>query len=55
MTDVFRTLIVPAALAPLARALGAGLSPAGVGMFVVPLSATGNTLRLDRRHRARVC
>ena len=29
MTDVFRTLIVPAALTPLARALAAGLSSEG--------------------------
>lgn len=41
MSTVFLTMIVPAALAPLARALAAGLSPAGAGMFVVPLSPTG--------------
>lgn len=36
-----RTMIVPAALAPLARALAAGLSPAGEGMFVVGAAPTG--------------
>lgn len=41
MTDVFRTMIVTAADAPLARTLAAGLSPGGVGMFVVGLSPTG--------------
>lgn len=41
MSDVFRTMIVPADLAPLARALAAGLSPGGVDMFLVPLSPTG--------------
>jgi hypothetical protein len=41
MTDIHRTMIVPAALAPLARALAAGLSPGGVGMWVVGLSPTG--------------
>jgi len=39
--DIHRTMIVPAALAPLARALAAGLSPGGVGMFVTGLSPTG--------------
>jgi hypothetical protein len=34
-------MIVPAALAPLARALAAGLSPGGVGMWVTGLSPTG--------------
>lgn len=38
----FATMIVPAAQAPLARALAAALSPAGVGMFVVGLSADGD-------------
>ena len=41
MTDIHRTMIVPAALAPLARALAAGLSPGGVGMFTTGLSPTG--------------
>ena len=41
MADINRTMIVPAALAPLARALAAGLSPGGVGMFVTELSPTG--------------
>lgn len=40
--STFQTLIVTAALAPLARALAAGLSPAGGGgMFVVGLSSNG--------------
>lgn len=42
MTWAFRTMIVPAALAELARALAAGLSPAGVGMFTSGLSADGS-------------
>jgi len=41
MADVFRTMIVTAELAPLARALAAGLSPRGAGMFTTGLSATG--------------
>lgn len=40
--DTFRTMIVPAAQAPLARGLGAGLSPGGSGMFTTGLSASGN-------------
>ena len=39
--DIKRTMIVPAALAPLARALAAGLSPGGVGMWRTGLSPTG--------------
>lgn len=42
MTDVFRTLILPAASAPLARALGAGLSPGGANMFETGLSSSGS-------------
>lgn len=42
MTDVFRTMIVPANLVALARGLGAGLSPGGVGMFTTGLSANGS-------------
>lgn len=42
MTDVFRTIIIPASLAGLARALAAGLSPGGAGMFTSGLSATGS-------------
>lgn len=41
MTDIMRTMIIPAALAPLARALAAELSPGGVGMFTTGLSPTG--------------
>lgn len=44
MTYTFRTMIVPAALAPLARALAAGLSPeAGAGMWQVALAPDGAT------------
>lgn len=43
MSVVHRTLIVPASLTPLARALAAGLSPGGVGMFTTALDgATPN-------------
>jgi hypothetical protein len=42
MTDTFRTMIVPAAHVDLARALGAGLSPGGAGMFTTGLSASGS-------------
>lgn len=41
MTDTFCTMVIPAAWAPLARALAKGLSAAGVGMFETPLSPTG--------------
>ena len=41
MADVFRTIIVTASMAPLARALAAGLSPRGAGMFTTGLSDTG--------------
>lgn len=41
MTDVFRTLIVPAADAPLVREIAASFGPGGVGMFTTPLSASG--------------
>ena len=43
MTYVQRCLIVPAAYAPLARALCAGVAPggSGLGMFTTGLSATG--------------
>lgn len=33
MMNILRTILIPTALAPLARALAAGLSPAGAGMF----------------------
>jgi hypothetical protein len=39
--NTFRTMIVPAPLASLARALGAGLSSGGAGMFTTGLSANG--------------
>jgi hypothetical protein len=40
MPKVFKTMIVAAAIAPLARQLAAQL-PSGAGMFVAPYSATG--------------
>jgi len=42
MADLFRTLIVRAADAPLSRAIAAGFGPGGVGMWTTPLSATGS-------------
>jgi hypothetical protein len=39
--DLFRTIIVTAADAPLARAIAAGFGPGGVGMWITPLSASG--------------
>lgn len=42
--NIFRTIIIPASLTPLARALGAGLSPAGDGMFITPLYDATNTV-----------
>jgi hypothetical protein len=41
MPDAFRTMIVPADLVELARALAGSLSARGQGMFTVPLSPTG--------------
>jgi hypothetical protein len=42
MSDTFRTLIVTASDAPLARIVAATLSPAGVGMWVTPLAPTSD-------------
>jgi hypothetical protein len=42
MAETFATLIIPAGLATQGRNLGAALSPAGHGMFVVGLSANGS-------------
>lgn len=42
MADLFRTLIIRAADAPLARGIAAGFGPGGIGMWITPLSATGN-------------
>lgn len=42
MADLFRTLIVRAADAPLARGIAAGFGPGGVGMWTTPLSTTGS-------------
>lgn len=41
MTDAFRTLILPAAVTPLARQIAATLSPGGIGMWTTGLSPTG--------------
>lgn len=41
MGYTFRTLIIPAATAPVARALAAALDPSGFGMWTTGLSATG--------------
>lgn len=41
MSDIFRTLIVTAADAPLAREIAATLSSGGAGMWTTPLSPTG--------------
>lgn len=40
--DTFATLIVTAADAPTSRAIAAAFGPGGVGMWVTPLSASGN-------------
>jgi hypothetical protein len=39
--DIFRTLILPANVTPLAQEIAATLSPGGVGMWTTGLSATG--------------
>lgn len=41
MADIFRTLIVTAADAPLARAISASFGPGGVGMWTTGLSTDG--------------
>lgn len=41
MTDIFRTLIIAAQDAPLARHIAAAFGPGGEGMFTTPLSASG--------------
>ena len=41
MTDIFRTLILPADVTPLAQEIAATLSPGGVGMWTTGLSPTG--------------
>jgi len=41
MTDIFRTLILPADVTPLAQEIAATLSPGGAGMWTTGLSATG--------------
>lgn len=42
MADLFRTIIVTAADAPLARQIAAGFGPGGSGMWNTPLSQSGN-------------
>lgn len=39
--DIFRTLILPATVTPLAQEIAATLSPGGAGMWTTGLSATG--------------
>jgi len=41
MTDIFRTLVLPADVTPLAQQIAATLSPGGVGMWTTGLSPTG--------------
>ena len=41
MTDAFRTLIVTADTAPLAREIAASFGTGGAGMWTTPLSASG--------------
>ena len=41
MADIFRTLILPATVTPLAQEIAATLSPGGVGMWTTGLSPTG--------------
>lgn len=41
MTDIFRTLILPANVTPLAQEIAATLSPGGIGMWTTGLSPTG--------------
>lgn len=41
MADLFRTLIIAAADAPIARAIAAAFGPGGVGMWTTPLNASG--------------
>jgi hypothetical protein len=43
MTDIFRTMILPASVTTLAQQIAATLSPAGADMWTTPLSATGAT------------
>ena len=40
MSDIFRTLILPASVTPLAQRIAATLSPAGAGMWVTGLAPT---------------
>ena len=42
MTDIFRTLVLPADVTPLAQQIAATLSPSGVGMWTTGLSPTGS-------------
>ena len=41
MTDIFRTLIIPAEVTPMAQDIAATLSPAGAGMWTTGISPTG--------------
>ena len=50
MTEVHRTMIVPASLAPVARAVAAALSPAGHGMFVSELCPSAGPATAPASH-----
>lgn len=41
MADLYRTLIIPAADAAMSRAIAEMFGPGGVGMWITPLSASG--------------
>lgn len=41
MADIFRTLILPATVTPLAQEIAATLSPGGINMWTTGLSPTG--------------
>lgn len=41
MVDLFRTLVIAAQDATIARAIAAGFGPGGVGMWTTPLNAAG--------------
>lgn len=42
MSDVHRTIIIPAGMVNAARQLGSEIAPGGHGMFITGLSPTGN-------------
>lgn len=50
VSEVHRAMIVPASLAPVARAVAAALSPAGHGMFVSELCPSSGPADADPTH-----